>query len=41
MADVKVVVTAGTGAALACEEKLTKPFVYAAVGDPQLSCLLP
>jgi len=39
--DVKVVVTAGTGAALICKEELTKPFVYAAVGDPALSHLLP
>jgi ABC-type uncharacterized transport system substrate-binding protein len=40
-ADVKVVVTAGTGAALACKANLTKPFVYAAVGDPALSSLVP
>jgi hypothetical protein len=40
-AEVKVVVTAGTGAALACKAKLTKPFVYAAVGDPTLSHLVP
>ena len=40
-ADVKVVVTAGTGAALICKAELTKPFVYAAIGDPKLSHLLP
>src|SRR5689334_15499357 len=40
-ANVKVVVTAGTGAALACKANLTKPFVYAAVGDPALNSLLP
>jgi ABC-type uncharacterized transport system substrate-binding protein len=39
--DVKVIVTAGTGAALACKAELTKPFVYAAVGDPTLSSLRP
>ena len=39
--DVKVIVTAGTGAALICKAELTKPFVYAAVGDPALSHLLP
>jgi len=39
--DVKVVVTAGTGAALICKAELTKPFVYAAIGDPKLSHLLP
>ena len=39
--EVKVVVTAGTGAALICKQRLTKPFVYAAVGDPKLSALLP
>ncbi len=39
--DIKVVVTAGTGAALICKAELTKPFVYAAVGDPGLSHLLP
>jgi hypothetical protein len=39
--DVKVVVTAGTGAAQACQRELTKPFVYAAVGDPGLSGLIP
>jgi ABC-type uncharacterized transport system substrate-binding protein len=39
--DVKVVVTAGTGAALICKAELTKPFVYAAVGDPALSRLAP
>jgi hypothetical protein len=38
---VKVVVTAGTGAALACKANLTKPFVYAAIGDPALSSLVP
>ena len=40
-ADIKVVVTAGTGAALACKANLTKPFVYAAVGDPALNALVP
>jgi hypothetical protein len=40
-ADVKVIVTAGTGAAKACQELLRKPFVYAAVGDPTLSRLRP
>jgi ABC-type uncharacterized transport system substrate-binding protein len=40
-ADVKVIVTAGTGAAQICKAQLTKPFVYAAVGDPKLSSLLP
>jgi ABC-type uncharacterized transport system substrate-binding protein len=39
--DVKVIVTAGTGAALTCKAELTKPFVYAAIGDPTLSHLLP
>src|SRR5215475_6938969 len=39
--DVKVIVTAGTGAALICKTELTKPFVYAAIGDPTLSHLLP
>jgi ABC-type uncharacterized transport system substrate-binding protein len=39
--DVKVIVTAGTGAALTCKAELTKPFVYAAIGDPRLSHLLP
>jgi ABC-type uncharacterized transport system substrate-binding protein len=39
--DVKVIVTAGTGAALICKAELTKPFVYAAVGDPTLSHLVP
>ena len=39
--DVKVIVTAGTGAALICKAELTKPFVYASVGDPALSHLLP
>ena len=39
--EVKVVVTAGTGAALICKAELTKPFVYAAVGDPGLSNLVP
>jgi ABC-type uncharacterized transport system substrate-binding protein len=39
--DVKVVVTAGTGAAQICKRELTKPFVYAAVGDPGLSHLVP
>src|SRR5262245_48665671 len=39
--DVKVIVTAGTGAALICKAELTKPFVYAAVGAPALSHLLP
>src|SRR5262252_4788272 len=38
---VKVIVTAGTGAALTCKAELTKPFVYAAIGDPTLSHLLP
>ena len=36
--DVKVIVTAGTGAALICKAAITKPFVYASVGDPALSC---
>jgi ABC-type uncharacterized transport system substrate-binding protein len=39
--DVKVIVTAGTRAALICKAALTKPFVYASVGDPALSHLLP
>jgi putative tryptophan/tyrosine transport system substrate-binding protein len=40
--DVKVIVTAGTGAALACKAATrTKPFVFAAVGDPGLSGLVP
>lgn len=39
--DVKVIVTAGTGAALICKAELTKPFVYASVGDPALGHLLP
>jgi hypothetical protein len=46
--DVKVIVTAGTQAALVCKAKqlatpptLTKHFVYASVGDPALSRLSP
>jgi ABC-type uncharacterized transport system substrate-binding protein len=39
--DVKVIVTAGTGAAEICKKELKKPFVYAAVGDPTLNHLLP
>jgi putative ABC transport system substrate-binding protein len=42
--DVKVIITAGTGAALACKAATQvnrKPFVFAAVGDPTLSGLVP
>src|SRR5262245_2409984 len=39
--DVKIIVTAGTGAALICKAELTKPFVYASVGAPALSHFLP
>src|SRR5262249_35301940 len=40
--DCKVIVTAGTGAALACKAATqTKPFVFASVGDPTLTGLVP
>jgi len=40
--DCKVIVTAGTGAALACKlATQTKPFVFASVGDPTLTGLVP
>jgi putative ABC transport system substrate-binding protein len=42
--DIKVIVTAGTGAALACKaatQSNRKPFVFASVGDPMLSGLVP
>ena len=42
--DVKVIVTAGTGPAKACKAVTLlngKPFVYASVGDPKLSDLVP
>ena len=42
--DVKVIVTAGTGAALAVKDATRmnrKPFVFASVGDPRISSLVP